>query len=248
MLEEEAIQNESITSIPHDRDVKTKHYFDFLQYLDSYYCDTTSFDGASDKRRRPTLLNINCCCTNTATIEQNNDILSITAAKFNLSSKSISLDNTNEVNVQSSKRLAFQQQVFNKCHFFEVNYNDDPTLLLNNPHFMADQINECDIVFIYAATSDLLQTLLPLLSLLSSKKEGNRKFVTCLNHLPREVAVNPKHIDGTELCVYDGIVHQTTNRQMDASILCPPPEPVDDELIDKEFARASIKHAMPRRV
>ena len=66
MLEEEAIQNESITSIPHDRDVKTKHYSDFLQYLDSYYCDTTSFDGASDKRRRPTLLNINCCCTNTA--------------------------------------------------------------------------------------------------------------------------------------------------------------------------------------
>ena len=44
MLEEEAIQNESITSIPHDRDFKTKHYSDFLQYLDSYYCDTTSFD------------------------------------------------------------------------------------------------------------------------------------------------------------------------------------------------------------
>ena len=247
MLEEEAIQNESITSIPHDRDVKTKHYSDFLQYLDNYYCDTTSFDGAPDKRRRPTLLNINCCCTNTATIEQSYDILAITAAKFNLSSRSISLD-TNEVNIQSSKRLAFQQQVFDKCHFFEVNYNDDPTLLLNNPHFMADQINECDIVFIYAATSDLLQTLLPLLSLLSSKKEGNRKFVTCLDHLPREVAVNPKHIYGTELCVYDGIAHQATNRQMDASILCPPPEPVDDELIDKEFARASIKHAMPRRV
>ena len=119
---------------------------------------------------------------------------------------------------------------------------------MNNPHFIADQINECDIVFIYAAKPDILQLLLPLLSFLSSKKEGNRKFVTCSNHLPREVAVNRKHIYGTELCVYDGIAHQITNRQMDASILCPPPEPVDDELIDKEFARASIKHAMPRRV
>ena len=210
MLEEEAstsIQNETVISIPHDRDVKTKHYSDLLQYLDGYYCDATLLDGASDTRRRPTLLNINCCSTN-ATVEQSNDILSITAAKFNLSSKSISLD-TNENNIQSSKRLAFQQQVFNKCHFFEVNYNDNPTLLLNNPHFMADQINECDIVFIYAATLGVLQTLLPLLTLLSSKKE-KRKFVT--NHLPREVAVNPKHIDGTELCVYDGIAPQTTNR------------------------------------
>ena len=46
--------------------------------------------------------------------------------------------------------LAFQQKVFNKCHFFHVNYEDDPRLLLNNPHFMADNINESDVVFIHS--------------------------------------------------------------------------------------------------
>ena len=147
--------------------------------------------------------------------------------------------------------LAFEQKVFNKCHFFHVNYEDDPRLLLNNPHFMADNINESDVVFIHSnawSSPDRMVTLIPLLALLSSKKNG-RKFVTSVHHnIPMEHTVNKRLIEGTDLCVYDGIVDNRTIRKDNNNFVCaPPPEPMDGDEIDKEFARSSIKHALPRR-
>ena len=234
--------------------LNTNHLFHFLQYLDEYFWSTTtspsqktndSFsDCITNRRRRPILLNIIC------DEGQSIDILSVAATKYNLCSKSITL-HTDENSITNSKMLAFEQKVFNKCHFFHVNYDDDPRLLLNNPHFMADNINESDVVFIHYnsySTPDKMETLIPLLALLSSKK-NDRKFVTSIHNIPMEHIVNKRQIEGTDLMEYDGIVdNRRIRKKNDNNLVCePPPEPVDGDEIDKEFARSSIKHAFPKR-
>ena len=86
------------------------------------------------------------------------------------------------------------------------------------------------------------------MALLSSKK-NDRKFVTSVHHnIPMEHTVNKRLIEGTDLCVYDGIIDNRRIRKDNNDFVCaPPPEPVDGDEIDKEFARSSIKHALPRR-
>lgn len=242
IIEEESDSDSTMSK--EQQQQKANRISDFLQYLDRYYIDSSTDGGSGEvnnsvhHENRPTLLNI---CSG-----ENNDIISIAAAKFNLCSQSIGL-HTNEINIQSSKRLAFQQNVFNKCHFFQVNYNDDPKLLLDNPHFIADRINESDVVLIHdVLDADMITQLMPLLALLSSKRK-NRKFVSCVHHIPTLNAVCSKLISGTELCVYDGIVDTTTDDKDDRCTYPPLPEPLHDDEIDKEFARSSIQHALPRR-
>ena len=258
MLTKESIHNIRAETLPssyilkESQSLNTTHLFHFLQYLDDYFWSTTTSSSSHNgrctdcttNRRRPTLLNIIC------DEEQSYVILPVAATKYNLCSKSITL-HTNEKSITNSKMLAFEQKVFNKCHFFHVNYEDDPRLLLNNPHFMADNINESDVVFIHSnawSSPDRMVMLIPLLALLSSKKNG-RKFVTSVRHnIPMEHTVNKRLIEGTDLCVYDGIVDNRTIRKDNNNFVCvPPPEPVDGDEIDKEFARSSIKHALPRR-
>ena len=252
MLTKESIHNIRAETLPSSYTPKessqsliTTHLIHFSQYLDDYFWSTTTSSSSHNgrctdcttNRRRPTLLNIIC------DEEQSYDILSIAATKYNLCSKSITL-HTNEKSITNSKMLAFEQKVFNKCHFFHVNYEDDPRLLLNNPHFMADNINESDVVLIHSnawSSPDRMVMLIPLLALLSSKKNG-RKFVTSVRHnIPMEHTVNKRLIKGTDLCVYDGIVDNRTIRKDNNNFVCaPPPEPVDGDEIDKEFARSVV--------
>lgn len=215
----------------------------FLQYLDEHFWSTqqspsrddSSDDGAKLPVERPALLHVG----------SGNGILSVAALQFNLCSQAVGLE-TDQLYVTGSMKLAFQHGVFDRCHFFRSNYFDeDPRLLLDNPHSMADRINESDVVFVYSS-SDEVHKLIPLLALLSSKNEG-RKFVTLTHHIPSEFAVSPRLIPGTDLCVYDGVIGKK-DKATTADFRCPMPEPVDGDEIDKEFARSSIRHAMPRRL
>ena len=209
-----------------------------FRYLDDQYWSAKSnmsmdnIDEATIKR--PILLHL--CSGNGQAV--------VAATRFNLCSQAIGLD-TNSLNITNSKKLAFQQKVFSKCHFFETESLDnvDPKILLDNPHLIADKMNESNVVYLHATNPDMIEKLVPLLALLSSKRKG-RKFITSGYHLSNEFAVSPNLISGTELCVYDGVVDSRVKQEI---LLPPPPRPVDGDEIDKEFARGSIRHAMPER-
>jgi len=205
-----------------------------FQFLDDYYWSAnakSSDDSTDGTMKRPSLLNI---CSG-------NGLAAVAASRFNLCSQTVGLD-ANPLTISNSMKLAFQQKVFHKCHFFQTELVVDPKLLLDNPHFMADKINEADVVFLYASPTTI-RKLIPLLALLSAKKKET-KFVTLMNHLPNEFAVCPELISGTELCAYNGVVD---DRMKEVQSIPRPPEPVDADEIDKGFARSSIRHALPER-
>ena len=164
--------------------------------------------------------------------------VAVAAAHLNICSSAVGVD-INPQLITASKQLAFQKKVFNKCHFFEEDLTVDPKILLDNPHWIADKMNESDVVFLHVDPK-MLKKLIPLLARLSN----GRKIVTLMNHLPKEASICPEFIHGTELCVYDGVID---NRDAVEQILPPPPEPVDADDIDKEFARRSIQHALPSK-
>jgi hypothetical protein len=74
-----------------------------------------------------------------------------------------------------------------------------------------------------------------------AKEKKKRIFVTLMYHLPLDMTINPRFINGTDLCVYDGVVEKAeVPRQMSSSIV------VDLNRVEKGLARQIIK-AMPRR-
>lgn len=143
--------------------------------------------------------------------------------------------------VTSSKRLAFEQKVFEKCNFFELDLTVDPKILLDNPHWIADKMNAADVVLLSCMDPDLMVKLIPLLAKLSSKRE--RKIVTLINHFPGELCVHPNYISGTNLCICKGVID---NGAKDDEFLLPaPPQPLCNDDLDKDFARRSIQYAIP---
>jgi len=246
-----------------------------FQFLDEYYWftatttteptssddkESTQHPPATTKRKRPTLL----------TIGIDNALAAIMATRFNLCSQAIILNSPDDPTSQSqhdnskkvlvnSKKLAFQQGVFEKVHFFPIedkSFLRHPTLLLDNPHYMADRINQSNIIFVHAPSEEVMMKWIPLFALLSSKMKAKRKFITLREFpLPKEVAIPSRFMaaasSSSELCIYDEVIfdekakEETRNQQI--SIIPPPPKPLDGDEIDKEFARSSILHALPER-
>ena len=131
--------------------------------------------------------------------------VAVAAARFDVCAQCIGLDE-DERNVKNSIRLAFEQKkAFEKCHFFHIDdLAADPRILLDNPHFVGEKLNEADVVLLHAPPTTI-ERLVPLLARMSTKKV-ERTFVTLTNHIPDEFAVNPQIVEGTELCSYDGVV------------------------------------------
>ena len=145
---------------------------------------------------------------------------------------------------QNSGTCSRIKSLSEECNFFQHYFDIGPRLLLDNPHLMADKINEADVIFLHVLP-EIIQQLIPLMALLSSKEKESRKFVTLVNHIPEHCAVNPIVLSGMDLCVYDGVIDDGTKQEQ---CNCPlPPEPMDGDEIDKDFARSSIRHALPRR-
>lgn len=169
-----------------------------FEYLKTY--------NAVSKDTKPVLLHIGC----------GDGRVGVTATRFDLCSQTIGID-ISPLRVHTAIKLAFEQQVLSKCHFFQAKMFEDPSLFLGKPDLLAEKIWDADVVFLHAFPS-VLKKLTPLLAKLSDDnyeymlaKQGKkkRKFITLMYHLPADLSVNPRFIQGTDLCVYDGVVNKT---------------------------------------
>ena len=180
-----------------------------FEYLETY--------NAASKTAKSVLLHVGC----------GDGRVGVTATRFGLCSETIGID-ASPLRVHTAIKLAFQQQVLSKCHFFQAKMFEDPSLLLGKPNLLSEKIWDADVVFLHAFPS-VLKKLTPLLAKLSDdnyeymlgkQEKKKRKFVTLMYHLPADVTVNPRFIQGTDLCVYDGIVDKPVARKV-----TPPPSP-----------------------
>lgn len=174
-----------------------------FEYLESYQTDC---DGS-----KPVLLHIGC----------GDGRVGVTATRFDLCSQTIGID-ASPLRVHTAIKMAFEQKILDRCHFFQTEIFEDPRLLLGSPDLLAEKVWEADVVFLHVLPSNL-KKLVPLLAklsddnyeyMLAKQVKKKRKFVTLMYHLPAEVTINARFIQGTDLCVYDGVVDKVAVRQV----------------------------------
>jgi len=161
--------------------------------------------------------------------------------------------------VKAARLLAFRQDVFQSCEFFQADATTSPRLLVDNPHLLSDKLSAANIIFIHSSPI-LLRRLVPLLARLTERnavcqeQDSNGKspsairnveIVTLVHHIEDQFTVegHVRDLEGTDLRLYDRIICFDTLSDVLPS---PPPEPVDVEEIDRDFARHSIMFAMPQ--
>lgn len=176
----------------------------------------------------------------------------ISAAKLGIAKKTIAINAR-----ASSKVLAQSEGVFGRnCEFCDVEdlLTAPPALLLQNPHLLAEKMKSANVIFCCAAPV-ILKRLVPLMAALIND-DDSKVLVTMTHHLHEKHGVEGSFNDipNTDLRVYDKIALDEADRTPTESKtfepamsdwLPPLPEPCDPDDIDKEFARGSIKHAMP---
>jgi hypothetical protein len=171
-----------------------------FEYLESYQTDCNG--------SKPVLLHIGC----------GDGRIGVTATRFNLCSQTIGID-ASPIRVLTAIKTAFEQKVLDKCHFFQKDIFQ--TEVFEDP-LLAEKIWDADVIFLHALPSKL-KKLVPLLAKLSDENyeymlakqvKKKRKFVTLMYHLPAEVTINARFIQGTDLCVYDGVIDKRAVRQV----------------------------------
>lgn len=191
---------------------KSEHFRSLFEYLESYH---------TRSGMKPVLLHIGC----------GDGRVGVAAA--DLCSQIIGID-ASPLRVHTAIKMAFEQKVLDKSHFFQTEIFEDPLLLLGNPNLLADKIWEADVVFLHAFPS-VLKKLMPLLAklsdnnyeyMLAEKVKKQRKFVTLMYHLSavsidgsRYIPMKVRFIQGTDICVYDGV------KETDANQVTPPSTP-----------------------